>query len=281
MVARDVDEQSLAWTNRTPTVPPKSGVRRRVRRVAVMGCAFDPITVSNAVDQVFAWRDEPERKTHIFVTVNVSILMAMREDLALTGAIDRADAVVVDGKPLVWASRWVRSPVPEKVSGVDIMQRLLEVGGGRGLSVYLLGTTQERLDALNRIIAARYPDVRVAGSHNGFFGPDKYPEVVRGIREAHADVLLVGMPAPFKEVWCQHYRDELDTPAVIGVGGAFDVLGGIIPCAPRILQEAGLEWAWRLAMEPRKLWKRYLVTNTTFLAHLPRAIAEGRRLAPR
>ena len=114
-----------------------------------------------------------------------------------------------------------------------------------------------------------------------FFGPDKYPEVVRGIREAHADVLLVGMPAPFKEVWCQHYRDELDTPAVIGVGGAFDVLGGIIPRAPRILQEAGLEWAWRLAMEPRKPWKRYLVTNTTFLAHLPRAIAEGRRLAPR
>lgn len=281
MVARDVDDQSLAWSSRTPTVPPKSGVRRRARRVAVMGCAFDPITVSEAVEQVFAWRDEPERKTHTVVTVNVAILMAMRDDLALTGAIDRADAVVVDGQPLVWASRLVRSPVPEKVSGVDLMQRLLEVGGARRLSVYLLGTTQERLEALQRAIATRYPDVRIAGARNGFFGPDDYPEVVRGIREARADVLLVGMPAPFKEVWCQQYRDELATPAVIGVGGAFDVLGGIIPRAPRIMQEAGLEWAWRLAMEPRKLWKRYLVTNTTFLANLPRAIAEGRRLAPR
>lgn len=256
---------------------PDSGVRLRPSRVAIMGCPFDAVTIDDAVDLVFAWRSEPERRTHVIVTVNVAILMMMKENAALTRAIDRADVVVIDGKPLVWTSRWLRSPLPEKVSGVDLMQRLLEVGGERRLSVYLLGTTQERLDALQRVILAKYPKVRIAGARNGYFLPEESAAVARGIREAQADVLLVGMPAPFKEVWCEEHREALGTPAVLGVGGAFDVLAGFIPRAPRFMQEAGLEWAWRLAMEPRKLWKRYLITNTAFLAQLPRALAEQRR----
>jgi N-acetylglucosaminyldiphosphoundecaprenol N-acetyl-beta-D-mannosaminyltransferase len=269
MEARNIEERA--------GVAPTSGVRRRAPRVDIMGCPFDAVTIDETVDRVFAWRNEAERKTHTIVTVNVAILMMMREDPRLTGAIDRADLVVIDGQPLVWTSRWLRSALPEKVSGVDLMQRLLAVGGDRRLSVYLLGTTQERLDALQRVIRERYPKVRIAGARNGFFGPEDTPEVIRGIREARADVLLVGMPAPFKEVWCEEHREELETPAVLGVGGAFVVVGGFVPRAPRFMQEAGLEWAWRLAMEPRKLWKRYLVTNTAFLTLLPRAVAKARK----
>jgi N-acetylglucosaminyldiphosphoundecaprenol N-acetyl-beta-D-mannosaminyltransferase len=242
-------------------------------RIELLGCPFDPITERDAIELVFSWKDRRERKTHHIITVNVAILMMAKEDPKLADAIAKADLVVVDGKPLVWTSKWLKAPVPEKVSGVDLMRRLLESGDDRGLSIYLLGTTQERLDALVRVIRARYPKVTIAGARNGFFKPADYPEVTARIAEAKADLLLVGMPAPFKEIWCEEHRQALATPAILGVGGAFDVLAGYVPRAPRVMQEAGLEWAWRLAMEPRKLWKRYLVTNSAFLGLLGKTLA--------
>jgi N-acetylglucosaminyldiphosphoundecaprenol N-acetyl-beta-D-mannosaminyltransferase len=246
-------------------------------RIELLGCTFDAITERDALEQVFAWRAAAERKTHHIVTVNVAILMMAKDDAALASAIERADLVVVDGKPLVWSSRWLGAPVPEKVSGVDLMRSLLEEGNERGLSIYLLGTTQERLDVLEHVIKVSYPNVVVAGTRNGYFKPPDYSAVLEGISRAKADLLLVGMPAPFKEIWCEEHRAELATPAVLGVGGAFDVMAGFVPRAPRLMQEAGLEWAWRLAMEPRKLWKRYLVTNSAFLALLGKTLVLRRK----
>jgi N-acetylglucosaminyldiphosphoundecaprenol N-acetyl-beta-D-mannosaminyltransferase len=196
-------------------------------------------------------------------------------------SIARADLVVVDGKPLVWTSRWLGAPVPEKVSGVDLMRKLLEEGNERGLSIFLLGTTEERLSVLVRVIKLNYPNVVIAGARNGYFREPDYEAVAREIREAKADLLLVGMPAPFKEIWCEDHRAELATPAILGVGGAFDVMAGFVPRAPRLMQEAGLEWAWRLAMEPKKLWKRYLVTNSAFLALLGQTLATQKILRRR
>lgn len=250
-------------------------------RIELLGCPFDPITEDDTVELVFRWREESPRKSHHIITVNVAILMMAREDPKLAHAIEKADLVVVDGKPLVWSSRWLGSPVPQKVSGVDLMKRLLEVGDARGLSIFLLGTTQERLDVLERVIRAKYPHVRIAGTRNGFFKQPDWPAVAAQIKEARADLLLVGMPAPFKEIWCEEHREALETPCILGVGGAFDVMAGFVPRAPRAMQEAGLEWAWRLAMEPKKLWKRYLTTNSAFLALLGKTLAEDRILRRR
>lgn len=261
-----------------------AGTSASAPRIDLMGCPFDAISEAETVDLVFRWIADPVRKSRHIITVNVAILMMAREDAKLARAIENAELVVVDGKPLVWTARWLKSPVPEKVSGVDLMKRLLEAGDARGpggLSVFLLGTTQQRLEVLERVLRAKYPNVKIAGSRNGYFKQPDFPEVTRQIREAKADLLLVGMPAPFKEIWCEEHRAELDTPVMLGVGGAFDVMAGFVPRAPRIMQEAGLEWAWRLAMEPRKLWKRYLVTNSAFLALLGRTLAEKRVLRRR
>lgn len=241
-------------------------------RIELFGCPFDPITERDAIELVFSWKAQRERRSHLIITVNVAILMMAKEDPALADAIARADLVVVDGKPLVWTSKWLATPVPERVSGVDLMRRLLEHGDERSLSIYLLGTTQERLESLERVIRARYPKVVVAGSRNGYFDRPDDAEVTSRIAAAKADLLLVGMPAPFKEIWCEKHREALATPAILGVGGAFDVLAGYVPRAPRLMQEAGLEWAWRLAMEPRKLWKRYLVTNSAFIGLLGKTL---------
>ncbi|HVH46964.1 MAG TPA: WecB/TagA/CpsF family glycosyltransferase [Labilithrix sp.] len=245
-------------------------------RIDLLGCPFDSVTEKETVELVFEWKNAEHRKSHHIVTVNVAILMMARNDAKLTNAIERADLVVVDGKPLVWTSKWLGSAVPEKVSGVDLMRRLLQAGDDRGLSIFLLGTTQERLDVLERVIRAKYPNVVIAGTRNGYFKEPDYAAVTKQIRDAKADLLLVGMPAPFKEIWCEEHREALSTPAILGVGGAFDVLAGFVPRAPRLMQEAGLEWAWRLAMEPRKLWKRYLVTNSAFIALLGKTLATQR-----
>jgi N-acetylglucosaminyldiphosphoundecaprenol N-acetyl-beta-D-mannosaminyltransferase len=245
-------------------------------RIELLGCPFDAIPFSETIERIFAWAKEDERRTHHIITVNVAILMMAREDAKLARAIENADLVVVDGKPLVWTASWLGSPVPEKVSGVDLMREMLEAGNERGLSVYLLGTTQERLDVLERVLRERYPNVVIAGTRNGYFGRPEDAEVVRAIADAKADVLLVGMPAPFKEIWCEEHREALRTPVVLGVGGAFDVMAGFVPRAPRLMQETGLEWAWRLMMEPRKLWKRYLVTNSAFLALLGKTLVAAR-----
>jgi N-acetylglucosaminyldiphosphoundecaprenol N-acetyl-beta-D-mannosaminyltransferase len=250
--------------------------RDRIDRVDILDCPFDAISLDETVDLVFEWKADPERRSHHIITVNVAILMMARENPKLAHAIDKADLVVVDGKPLVWSSRWLDAPVPGKVSGADLMPAILQAGNERGLSIFLLGTTQERLDALERVIRARYPNVTIAGSRNGFFKEEDWPAIVKHIRDAKVDLLLVGMPAPFKEVWCEQHRDDLATPVMLGVGGAFDVMAGFVPRAPRLMQDAGLEWAWRLAMEPRKLWKRYLKTNSAFLALLGKRLAEQR-----
>ena len=240
---------------------------RTVRRIHILGCHFDVVTEAEAVDRILGWSNEPERRTHTVITVNVAILMMMRSNHKLTKAVANADLVVADGTPLVWASRWLNRRLPERVSGVDLMLRLLEKAP-QNSRVYLLGTTQERLESLVRTIKDRYPGVLVVGARNGYFGPSEYPEVARHIRNSRSDLLLVGMPAPFKETWCEEQRSALQVPAVLGVGGAFDVIAGFVRRAPKIMQRAGLEWLWRLAMEPRKLWKRYLVTNLQFIALL-------------
>jgi N-acetylglucosaminyldiphosphoundecaprenol N-acetyl-beta-D-mannosaminyltransferase len=243
----------------------------------LLGCGFDALTAAETMKQVDAWRNDPDRKTHTIITVNVAILMMMRSDADLAAAIRKADIVVADGAPIVWASRWLRARLPERITGVDLTQDLLKSAAKPRLRIFLLGATEQRLRKLVNMINENYEGVDIVGFRNGYFDRSESPEIVRHIREAKPDVLLVGMPAPFKEVWCEEHRAALQVPTILGVGGAFDVMAGFVPRAPKLLQHVGLEWLWRLAMEPRKLWKRYLTTNSQFMSALAGELAKSWR----
>jgi N-acetylglucosaminyldiphosphoundecaprenol N-acetyl-beta-D-mannosaminyltransferase len=243
------------------------------RRVEVLGSPFDPVTEAHALERTLDWCRNPGDAARIVVTVNAAILMMMRRDARLTEAVQNADLVVADGAPVVWASRWLGQDLPGRVTGVDLMVQLLEEGKRSGLRIFLLGTTPVRLDTLSQVIKSRYPGIEIVGSRHGYFGPDEHEHVVKLIRDSAPQLLLLGMPAPMKEVWCEKYRDALGAPVVLGVGGAFDVLGGYVTRAPSWMQSAGLEWTWRLMKEPRKLWKRYLLTNSEFVIVLFQALA--------
>ena len=181
------------------------------------------------------------------------------------------DLIVADGVPVVWASRLAADPLPERVAGVDLMAQLLAEGAARGVSVYFLGARQEVVEALVELCKRDHPGLRVLGFRNGYFGAADHAGIVKEIAGLAPDMLFVGMPSPFKETWCERHRQALGVPVILGVGGTFDVLTGTVKRAPRLLQKLGMEWSWRLAMEPRKMWKRYLFTNTEFIGLVVRA----------
>lgn len=233
-------------------------------RRELLGCTFDRVAMEPAVERCIQWCLGP-RVPHTVVTANAAILCMMRRDPELRDACRRGDLVVPDGMPVVWTSRLAGIPFPERVAGVDLMIRLLEAASEQRLRVYFLGARREVVADLARRCEREHPGLVLAGFRDGYFGPADHAGIVEDIRRKAPHMLFVGMPTPFKETWCERHRAALDVPVIMGVGGSFDVLAGYVRRAPRFLQSAGLEWSWRLAMEPRKMWKRYLVTNAEYL----------------
>jgi N-acetylglucosaminyldiphosphoundecaprenol N-acetyl-beta-D-mannosaminyltransferase len=233
-------------------------------RTDLLGCPFDRMTMQSAVAQCLEWCLGP-RSPHTVITANAAILCSMRRDAEMQDACRRADLVVADGMSVVWASRLAGGSLPERVAGVDLMSRLLAAASGSRLSVYFLGAKPEVVDELVRRCGRDFPGLTVAGSRDGYFGPAEEDAVIASIRQSAPHMLFVGMPSPFKDKWCERHRQALNVPVIVGVGGSFDVLAGYVQRAPRALQSMGLEWSWRVAMEPRRMWKRYLVTNSEFL----------------
>lgn len=244
-------------------------------RPELLGLRFDPLTMSAAVEACLSWCEGP-RKPHTVITANSGILCMMRRDPELRQACSRGDLVLADGMSVVWSSRLAKAPLPERVTGVDLMSRLLAEGARRGLSAYFLGARPEAVGKLVERCARDFAGLRVAGYRDGYFKPADHAAIVDDIRARAPHLLFVGMPSPFKEVWCEQNRERLDVPVIMGVGGSFDVLSGQLKRAPRWLQQMGMEWSWRLLLEPRKMWKRYLTTNTEFAWLASREILQKR-----
>ncbi len=233
-------------------------------RSELLGLSFDAVTMEAAVTRCLEFCRGP-RTSHTVITANAFHLCMMRRDPQLAQSCRAAHLTVADGMSVVWALRASGQPAPERVAGVDLMVRLLAATGKHRLRVYFLGARRGVVTALVEASRIQYPGIEIAGFHDGYFGLDDHLDIVEEIRASQAHILFVGMPSPFKEVWCERHRERLDVPVIIGVGGSFDVLAGFIKRAPAWVQAAGLEWFWRLLMEPRKLWKRYLTTNLEFI----------------
>ncbi len=259
----EAQRASLWHGKHAPSAPRDTSIMRK-KRAELMGLPFDTPTMDGAVSQCLEMCRAP-RASHTVITVNASHLSMMRRDSELAQACRAGHLIVADGMSVVWALWASGQPAPERVAGVDLMARLLAAAGQNRLRVYFLGARREVVSKLVERSRAEYPGLEVAGFRDGYFGPDDHLRIVEEIRASEADILFVGMPSPFKETWCQRHRERLQVPVIVGVGGSFDVLAGFIKRAPRWVQSMGLEWFWRLSMEPRKLWKRYLTTNSQFI----------------
>jgi N-acetylglucosaminyldiphosphoundecaprenol N-acetyl-beta-D-mannosaminyltransferase len=204
------------------------------------------------------------RQLHIGV-VNAAKIVNMLRDPELRAAVMDSDVIYADGISVVWASRFLKKPLPQRIAGIDLMTAILERGNIEGYRVFCLGATDEVLGKVCGTFAERYPGLTIAGSHHGYFGESEEEAVAQLIKAARPDVLLVAITSPKKERFMAKWADVIGVPVVHGVGGSFDVVAGLVKRAPEAWQRMGLEWLYRVKQEPRRLWKRYLVTNALFV----------------
>ena len=208
-------------------------------------------------------------------------VMATGDDAALRAAVLGADFTVPDGQPLVWALRLLGHAIDDRVYGPDLMDQACARAARTGLRFYLYGgRNQGALAQLARVLRLRHPGLRIVGGYVPPFRDltDAEEEAVAGdIRRSGADVVWVGIGVPKQEKWMARMRDRLEPPVLIGVGAAFDFHAGLVPQAPDWMQRFGLEWAYRLAHEPRRLFKRYARYNPLFVFGFARQYARHRR----
>ncbi len=207
-------------------------------------------------------------------------VVACGEDDELRAAVLGSSFTVPDGQPLVWALRALGHQLDDRVYGPTLMERACERAARSGTRFFLYGgRDDEALAQLQRMLTERFPGLHITGSHSPPFRPltaEEEEAVVAQIDASGADVVWVGIGVPKQEKWMAQVRPRLQAPVLIGVGAAFDFHAGLVPQAPPLLQKMGLEWAYRLAREPRRLWRRYLHYNPRFVIGFARQYARFR-----
>jgi N-acetylglucosaminyldiphosphoundecaprenol N-acetyl-beta-D-mannosaminyltransferase len=192
------------------------------------------------------------------ITANPIMIMTALEHPKYMAMMQRAELIVPDGAGLVWALSYIGKPVAEKVAGIELMHELLAVGEVKGWRIFLLGASPEIIQVTAGKLRDRYPKLQLVGVRDGYFQENEDESVIRQIREAAPDILLVGRSADKQEPWIDHYKEQLGVPVIMGIGGSFDVLSGKLKRAPKLFIRFRLEWFYRLLQEPWR-YKRMLL----------------------
>jgi N-acetylglucosaminyldiphosphoundecaprenol N-acetyl-beta-D-mannosaminyltransferase len=221
----------------------------RPNRTEVQGCPIDPLTLQESLDLLTSWvMSQAGPKVHI--SMNAAKIERARRDPTLQEAWSRADLVSADGMGVVWSSR---GAVPQRVSGIDVCEALLALSERHGWRPYLLGGRQEVLEDAVREVKRRWPSLLLAGHHHGYVDEEQEPELVRSIALTRPDVLLVGLGSPRQEQFLMAHAATVGAHVSMGVGGTWNVLSGTVKRAPLRIRARGLEWAWRMVQEPRRI----------------------------
>jgi len=241
-------------------------------RADLLGCSVDVLTMAETVERAKVAMRTRGRLQH--VALNVAKFVNMRSDRILRSDVMGSDVIGIDGMGIVLALRLFGVPVKERVAGIDLFWEVLTVCARDGFRPFLLGATPDVLHRAADAIVAHFPSIQFAGLRDGYFRPDQEREVVEQITNSKADCLFIAMPTPRKERFLAAYRDRLDVPFIMGVGGSLDVIAGHVRRAPPIMQSMGLEWLYRVYQEPRRMWWRYVKTNSLFAGILIRGILD-------
>ena len=241
-------------------------------RTEFLGVPIDALTFDETVAQAVDAMRSGRMTQH--VALNVAKLIKLRHDADLRRDVIESDIVGVDGMGIVWGARVLGVHVPERVPGVDLMQRLLAICASEGFRPYFFGAQPEVLKAAVGQTLLQWPRLNIAGYRDGYDGASDEAAAVAAIRESAPDCLFIGMPTPYKERFLHTHRFRLGVPFIMGVGGGIDVLAGHVARAPAPMQRIGLEWLYRIYQEPRRMWWRYLSTNVAFAGMLGKALVE-------
>ena len=240
-----------------------------IRRVDVLGVGISAINMEMALDEVTRWVDEGER--HYVCVTGVHGVMESQRDPELVRIHNGSGLTTPDGMPMVWAGRRAGADWMSRVYGPDLMLAVLARAAERGWRSYLYGGNDGVPELLADKLLARMPGLQIVGTYSPPFRPltpDEDEAIIDKINSSGAELVWVGLSTPKQERWMAAHAGRLNAAAMFGVGAAFDFHAGLIPQAPPWLQRHGLEWAYRLTKEPRRLWRRYLRNNPAFLARI-------------
>ena len=243
----------------------------------VLGCRIDALGWHEALATLALWA--ARRESRYWCISNVHMVVTARQDAGLAEAMRQADMATPDGAPIAWMLRRLGFPNQPRISGTELMRAYLAQASQRAEPIFLLGGTEATLAALKRNLMAEFPALIIAGAISPPFRPLTEAEdeaMVAQINASGARTVWVGLGCPKQEKWMQAHRGRVQA-VMLGVGAAFDFISGTKPRAPAWMRSVGLEWLHRLASEPGRLWKRYLVTNTLFVIGAARQMLFERR----
>jgi N-acetylglucosaminyldiphosphoundecaprenol N-acetyl-beta-D-mannosaminyltransferase len=229
-----------------------------------LNTVVDNLTMNETLDHIATKIDQNEKINH--VVVNAGKIVAMQKDLELRESVNTCDLINADGQAVVWASKILGKPLKERVAGIDLMVNLVELAYKKNYKIFFFGAKEEVVKQVVAKYSNQYSPSIIAGYRNGYFKKEDEPTIAKEISDSGAHILFVAISSPTKENFLYQNRDLLEAVSFkMGVGGSFDVVSGKVKRAPVWMQNAGLEWFYRFAQEPKRMWKRYLVGNYKFI----------------
>ncbi len=269
----ETHEQGVAHAAVTSVVP------HPVKRVDFMGVPLDVLRTEDVLAKIGELCAQNGR-VHTLIYLNAHTYCQNLSDPQYRDVVRNADLVYPDGMSIVWGSRIIGRPVPVKLTLSDLIHPIAEFAARNDMGIYLLGGKPGVAERAGQALKDRNPRLSISGTHHGFFSPAENATIIESINRARPHILLVGMGAPYQEKWVGQNLEALKVPVCIPCGGLFNFLSGETPRAPTWMSENGLEWFFRLCVEPRRLWKRYSYENLRFAWSLGRHLirrAQGGR----
>lgn len=233
-------------------------------RIKILNSNLDCLTMAETLAQI-EQQIENGNEPMQHVVINASKINLMYKDKNLTDIVNSSKLINADGQSIVWAAKFLGYNVPQRVTGIDLFEELMSICCKNNYSPYFLGAKEEVVNTVVKQYQEKYPDLRIAGWRNGYFKNEESDSIVREIAASNADILFVAFSSPQKEFWINEHLEDLNVPFCMGVGGSFDVISGEITRAPEWMQKNGLEWFHRFAKEPRRMFKRYIIGNLSFV----------------
>jgi N-acetylglucosaminyldiphosphoundecaprenol N-acetyl-beta-D-mannosaminyltransferase len=248
-----------------------------IRSVSILGCRVDSVDTAAAVRVIGSWLRE-RHAAHV-VTFGAEMAALAARDESYRETVNGADLVVPDTVGVVWASRVLGDPLPERVAGIDLIERVLASNAPHGLRVFMLGAEAGVAEVAAQTLVTRYPGLVIAGMHHGYFAADHDDDVAQLVRGANVNLLLVALGFPNQEYWIRDNLSAIGGAVCVGMGGALDVWAGRTARAPAAWRRLGLEWLYRLLREPNRFARQLALPR--FVALVIAQALRGRTANPR
>lgn len=253
-------------------------------KIYISGVAFHNVSMAEAVTQIVQMAQKTGKPRYV-CTGNLDHLVTLKHDADFRAVYEASDLTLADGKPIVWLSHLAatsaRPALKERVTGSDLFWQLARASEQTGLRLFFLGGAPQAAELARQAVTKKYPGVQICGVYcppfETFTSAEEQNRILEAVSSAQPDILLVGFGAPKQEKWIAANKELLSVPVSIGVGGSFEMAGGVVKRAPLWMQQVGLEWAYRFLQEPTRLWHRYFVRDLGFLVTLAVQTIAARR----